>query len=158
MEVISGNLYQIESLTIELMEEHGLIENGWKFEWDKSLTFFGRCWHDSKKITLSKERLRNADIDDAKNTILHEIAHALVGSGNGHNKIWKAKAKSIGCNAKRCSNYKDNNLDHVAKYKAVCSFCNKSHYQFRKTKLDRSCNGCSSKFDWKYVLTFHKIK
>ena len=39
-----------------------------------------------------------------KNTILHEIAHAIVGYGvSAHGSEWKRMAMSIGCNGQRCS-------------------------------------------------------
>ena len=36
-------------------------------------------------------------------TILHEIAHALVGSHHKHDAVWKAKCKEIGCDPKATS-------------------------------------------------------
>ena len=33
---------------------------------------------------------------------MHEIAHALVRKGHGHDAVWKAKALSIGCDGQRC--------------------------------------------------------
>merc|ERR1719221_1146271 len=43
-----------------------------------------------------------------RNTMLHEIAHALVGpskerGGRAHDDTWKACAREIGCNGRRCS-------------------------------------------------------
>lgn len=34
---------------------------------------------------------------DITNTILHEIAHARVGPGRGHDEVWRAEARRIGC-------------------------------------------------------------
>ena len=38
--------------------------------------------------------------EEVKNTLLHEIAHALVGPGHRHNRVWRQKAREIGCDAK----------------------------------------------------------
>jgi hypothetical protein len=32
-----------------------------------------------------------------KNSILHELAHVLVGKGHGHDEIWFRKALDLGC-------------------------------------------------------------
>lgn len=53
----------------------------------------------SKNYINSKKKVKREDI---KNTILHEIAHALVGHKEGHNKVWKDKAIEIGCTGDRC--------------------------------------------------------
>ena len=61
---------------------------------------------------LSKKNLK-----EIKNTILHEIAHALVGPKHGHNEIWKQKALEIGCDAERCHYV----VFSKPKYKLTCS-------------------------------------
>ena len=45
------------------------------------------------------ESAPDADIDD---TLLHEIAHALVGKAHGHDQVWQAKAVALGCSGRRC--------------------------------------------------------
>ena len=39
---------------------------------------------------------REHDPDEVRDTILHEIAHALVGPGHGHDAVWKAKCVEVG--------------------------------------------------------------
>ena len=46
----------------------------------------------------------NANLDNIeaiKKTVLHEIAHAIVGYSHGHDKVWVSCCKSIGGNGKR---------------------------------------------------------
>ncbi len=40
--------------------------------------------------------------EEVKDTILHEIAHALVGKAHHHDDVWRAKALEIGCSGRRC--------------------------------------------------------
>ena len=54
--------------------------------------------------TLESNHYQIEDKDVNKDTILHEIAHALVGPSHGHNAIWRRKAREIGCSAMRCHN------------------------------------------------------
>jgi predicted SprT family Zn-dependent metalloprotease len=61
----------------------------------------GQCNCIKKEITLSKH-LTSQEEAKIHNTILHEIAHALVGAEAGHGPIWQKKAREIGCDGKRC--------------------------------------------------------
>jgi hypothetical protein len=40
-------------------------------------------------------------LDDIKNTILHEIAHAIVGENHGHRQVWQEKAIELGVKFRR---------------------------------------------------------
>src|SRR6266446_2222272 len=37
-------------------------------------------------------------------TLLHEIAHALIGKTHGHDQVWQAQAVVLGCAGQRCHN------------------------------------------------------
>ncbi len=96
-------IFILEKQAKEEMKKHGLV--GWTFEWNLRCTRkAGCCIYDTKTIEITKAYALKATKEEYKNTILHEIAHALVGYKNGHNKIWKSKAISIGCNGERCHN------------------------------------------------------
>ena len=50
-----------------------------------------------KKISFSRNFIKNSSKEDIQDTILHEIAHAIVGPKHGHDKVWKAMASKLGC-------------------------------------------------------------
>lgn len=83
-------------------EDHGLFD--WKFGFDKATSRAGCCHHRRKLITVTKCFVTNTSIDmkEIQNTILHEIAHAIVGKSHNHDAIWRQKAIKIGCDGKRC--------------------------------------------------------
>ena len=56
----------------------------------------------SGEISLSRHYVRHAEEAHIRDTILHEIAHALVGPRHGHDAVWRRKAREIGCTANRC--------------------------------------------------------
>jgi hypothetical protein len=56
----------------------------------------GSCSGNSHKISLQLDYCIHQEIEAIQNTILHEIAHAICGTENGHNIIWQEKAKELG--------------------------------------------------------------
>lgn len=66
--------------------------------------FLGLCSYRDKCIIISGHHIDLHPDAEIKNTIRHEIAHALT-PGMGHNEVWSAKAREIGCdNTLPCSN------------------------------------------------------
>jgi len=92
----------VRLLADRLLNKHELLEKGWRFSFDRAKRRAGSCKFSKKEITLAKAYAEQEDFKEIKNTILHEIAHALVGPRHGHNKIWRQKALEIGCDAERC--------------------------------------------------------
>lgn len=89
-----------KTLATDLLRLHGLTERGWRFELDRAKSRCGICYFDSKIISVSRNYVEEPTVpfDDIKNTILHEIAHAIAGHTAGHGDHWKQVARSIGCN------------------------------------------------------------
>lgn len=62
-----------------------------------SFPYLGLCSYKDQCIIISSHHLQIHPDEEIYNTVRHEIAHALVGHGNGHNEIWSEKAKEVGC-------------------------------------------------------------
>jgi hypothetical protein len=150
------DLVKAEQLALNLMYHHSLTNKGWRFQFDSAKRRFGCCKYHSKVITLSKELTSLNDETQVKDTILHEIAHALVGAGHGHNRVWQRKAIEIGCNGKRCYSI-DTVVTPKPNYIAVCPGCNREHKRMRRTRSNHSCGFCSNRYDERYKLNFKKI-
>ncbi len=135
------NLNEAKQLAELLMVKHGITQQGWRFEFDNARSRFGCCKYRTKRITLSKHLTELNGADKIKDTILHEIAHALT-QGHKHNHIWRRKALEIGCNGERCYSSKTVNTPD-SKYIAVCPNCNHVHKRHRASKLSWSCSRCS---------------
>jgi len=120
-------------LAIELMTMHGLIKSGWTFHFDHSQRRFGVCKYGRKEICLSwKLTIMNED-DEVKETILHEIAHALVPARAGHGRVWKEMAARVGANPVRCYDSKTVEAPKL-RFQGTCPTCGR---EFTKSRLPK---------------------
>lgn len=135
-----NNLHTVATIARELISAHGLT--GWRFEFDRAVRRMGCCKYKHRVISLSAPLSMRAPMDEIRDTILHEIAHALVGPGAGHGLVWYSKARSIGCNGKRCS---DVEIEEIpGKWQAVCPGCGRTFHKHRRPNLNRLriCRAC----------------
>jgi len=91
-----------EKLAITLMTEWGLIAKGWTFEYDMPSKRFGLCDYRRKKISINKLLTCLNEEPEVKETILHEISHAICGPHHGHNSYWRKIASAVGCKPTAC--------------------------------------------------------
>lgn len=144
-------LQETKSLALELMREHGLTYDGWTFRFTNARNQAGVCrWSRTKgnSIGLSKYLIPHMNEDKIKDTILHEIAHALVGHKHGHNIVWQRQARAIGCNGMRCysphkelNNYQET-LAVQSKYTYTCPTCDRKTAIHRMPKRSSACGKC----------------
>lgn len=132
-----------------LMLKHKLDD--WHFEFDGAKRRFGRCNQSRKLISLSVVLTDLNDEDKVKDTILHEIAHALLGAGHGHDRYFKMKCVEIGCAPKRT--YGDEVVVPKAKYIVKCPECGKTFHS-NKRRLKAWHKVCHSRLGsaCKYVV------
>lgn len=81
-------------LALELMKKHKLAS--WSLTIDHDRNFAGYTIHKNKEIGLSKYFLELNNKKEVRDTILHEIAHALLPEGVDHTTEWKKLALKLG--------------------------------------------------------------
>jgi predicted SprT family Zn-dependent metalloprotease len=118
------HLIDARNLAWDLMRHHGLADAGWRFRFDHARRRFGSCRYREKAVTLSRPlTLLNAE-PEVRDTLLHEIAHALC-PGDGHGRKWQAKCREIGARPVRC--YTDDAVASppraAARYRYGCRGC-----------------------------------
>jgi predicted SprT family Zn-dependent metalloprotease len=172
-----GTISDVQNLAIELMRaEYTIVTSkgthtispfkiGYCFGFNSRKRAFGLCRYNIKKVELSLPLCtENLDKIDTriKNTILHEIAHALsvhvygIREGRGHGPKWKSIAKQIGCDGNRC--YDGDSVNKVkGKYSLVCDHCGYETPKHRKGSRLYACPKCCNehnggKFTEKYKL------
>jgi predicted SprT family Zn-dependent metalloprotease len=138
--------YDARQLAWDLMRQHGLLAAGWTFKFDHARRRFGSCRPRSRAITLSRPlTLLNGD-DQVRDTILHEIAHALT-PGDGHGPQWKAKCREIGARPQRC--YTDADVSSPprkpAPYRIGCVPCGWWVDRRRLTPRTLVCRTCRTR-------------
>jgi predicted SprT family Zn-dependent metalloprotease len=165
---------EIFALARELMQKHGI--GHWDLKWINSHSYAGLCWtyhwHTTPSLSRGKIELSWNFFEvfsdfDIKDTILHEIAHALTptpvqktSTGRTrriqHGAEWKAKAKEIGCTGQRCVS--ETAAKPKSKYKGICPNGHESNAN-RLTwgaKHGRSCGKCDNTFNPKYMFDWYR--
>ena len=147
----SNILEHIEKIANMLLEKHGLTKKGWVFGFDLAPVRAGICYYKKKVINLSISFCHSAKTDDILDTILHEIAHALVGSGFGHGPVWARKAREIGCTSMRCHSVKHTTHKWVGFCGEGCSQNKfwKRHRLSKTVRYHSYCNYCKHDISWK---------
>lgn len=93
------------AMTRDLIALHGLDGAGWKPALVNTKSILGQCAYGPKQIRLSTVYVDHNDYDCIRQTILHEIAHALHGPcykgarEKPHGRRWQLIARSIGVKA-----------------------------------------------------------
>lgn len=83
------------------------ICGNYTFKFNNNVSRAGVCKFSTDDLTgiieISRYYLNNPKTtpERLKNTILHEIAHAIAGPDAGHGPVWKRVAREIGCDAER---------------------------------------------------------
>lgn len=96
------DLVEAKALALDLMDEWLGETGGWTFRWTNAKRRFGHCTWSRKEIGLSRPLTRLNSVSHARDTILHEIAHAIAGRTAGHGPAWKQACRTVGCRPERC--------------------------------------------------------
>jgi len=86
-------------LANQLLEKHGLTD--WRFAFNTRKRAMGLCRYEEKRIELSIHFTVQNDEPAVRDTLLHEIAHALAGRAAGHGPRWRKICRQIGASPKR---------------------------------------------------------
>jgi len=121
------NLSDAQALAERLMQENGLTD--YRFQFDSACRRFGYCSWSRKVISLSKVLVQLNGEEQVRQTIVHEIAHALT-PGHHHDEVWKAVAIKLGDTGEKC--YRNSEVIRPEpKHIYACSNCG---LEFRRSK------------------------
>ncbi len=117
------------ALARELLAAHGLA--GWSFRFNRSKLNMGLCKYGPRSVELSAHFVEHNPDEAVRDTLLHEIAHALVGPGHGHDAAWKAMCRRVGARPERLS---FEAVMPLGRWRAVCGGCGALHHRHRRPK------------------------
>jgi hypothetical protein len=95
----AGQIEKTLEVGRKLLDEFGLHD--WTIQLDNSVERVGQCRPGKKEIGVSFYYLEESTWEEIEDTIRHEIAHALVGPGHGHDLTWKRKCIEVGAKPER---------------------------------------------------------
>ena len=87
-------LNNVAEMARRLMEEHGLAD--WTLAFVEAKRRLGDCHFGDRVIRISRAHALEGSEEQIRDTVLHEIAHAIAGPEAGHGPLWKATARRIG--------------------------------------------------------------
>ncbi|MCF7845632.1 MAG: SprT-like domain-containing protein [Candidatus Peribacteraceae bacterium] len=138
------NLATTATLARQLLGHYGL--SGWNFRFDRARRRFGCCNFATKTISLSKVLAELNSPAKVRDTLLHEIAHALVGPRHNHDSIWKDKIAEIGGKPK--ARFRETEVViPKSKFAAVCPNCQREFPVFRRSTKKVACRDCCRRFN-----------
>ncbi|WP_435741688.1 SprT-like domain-containing protein [Nocardioides sp. SYSU DS0663] len=143
------DLEQALGMARELMDEHGLV--GWTVVLDRAKRRAGVCRPGLRQIGLSAPLTQLHGVAEVRDTVLHEIAHALVGAHHGHDAVWRATALRIGCSGRRCTDPGAGTID--GDWVGTCPAGHRVS-RHRRPPRPASCSRCSRGFDRAHLLTW----
>lgn len=121
------DLNRVTELAESLMNQHGLSD--WNFSLNKSKRMLGVCKPSKRSIELSTTYAAQNSEEHVTDTVLHEIAHALVGIEHGHDNIWKEMCITLGCSPKACDSTA---ILPEGAWQARCPGCLQSFHRHRR--------------------------
>lgn len=154
------DLQDAEDLAHNLLDEHNLSYT-WTFGFDNAVERSGLCSYRRNHISLSRHYVRAVDEREVRDTILHEIAHALCGKEHNHDDVWRLKHISIGGSGRRTS---PDYADAPPRWEGTCPNCGNRYTRHRLAKgvKTRACTPCcdtlaGGKWDKKFQLQWKKV-
>ncbi len=146
------DLWAASSLARRLMDEHGLQR--WAFRFNHRKRALGLCVHHERRIELSLPFVRANDEELVRDTVLHEIAHALAGFDAGHGPVWKEVCRRIGAKPERCC---DKAAMPAGTWRAACPSCGREYHRHRRPArhCTYACRACGHE---RGALTFRQTR
>ena len=134
------------SMARELMDGHGL--RGWRLDFDRARRRAGVTRYAERTSSLSSRIVPLCTVDQVRDTVLHEIAHALVGPEHGHGPVWKKTAVELGALPRATAR------GLPTPPAPWVGRCPEGHTveRFRRPRSPVSCAKCSPRFDKRFQL------
>ena len=143
-------LAAVAALGDELLGLHRSVSGlhvDWAFGFDLSPVRAGVCRYADRRIELSVSYCLGASLDEIADTILHEIAHAIVGKAHNHDAVWHAKAREIGGTGERTHDVQHSEARWLGE--CACGVRWQRQRLHRRLRRGAVCPACRSEIAWR---------
>lgn len=139
-----------------LREAHEVFSSvglhGWRLSFTQHREYYGICFKDTKEVRFSAPWFLVFTPEQRLNVIIHEAAHAIVGTHRQHGPSWAKKCQELGLNNPYDNFMVSPKLTQKAfTWNGECANgC--QHYRYRlNPEFDYVCGSCdtNSLIEWK---------
>lgn len=141
--------HELRRTAEDLIARH--LDATWTFAFDNAKRRAGACDYTRRRITVSRYLSARYDDESNRQTLLHEVAHALAGARAGHGAAWKRIARSLGYTG-GVTHHGETATD-LAPWVGVCPAGHVA-YRHRAATRATSCARCSRTFDERFLLVW----
>lgn len=131
------SLTELEQYANALLREHNLHD--WTFGYDRATRRAGQCDYTRRRITVSRRLMQLYSPHEARDVVIHEVAHALAGKEAGHGPVWREVALRLGGTARARISPQAPRLP--ARWKGVCQ-CGITFERMRRPAPNIVCRAC----------------
>ncbi|MCR2784887.1 MULTISPECIES: SprT-like domain-containing protein [unclassified Microbacterium] len=141
----------VRRMAQELIAAH--LDDSWSFAFDHAKRRAGLCNYRDKRISVSRYLSARDDDEANRQTLLHEVAHALAGARAGHGPTWRRTAQGIG--------YTGGVTHHGEPANELAPWvgrCPAGHVAYRHRRVTRavSCARCAPTFDTRFLFQWQR--
>jgi hypothetical protein len=129
------------------------LDASWSFAFDNAKRRAGLCDYRAKRISVSRYLAARYDDETNRQTLLHEVAHALAGPQAAHGPAWKRTARSLGYVGG--TTHSGETATELAPWVGVCP-AGHIAYRHRKPARLTSCVRCAPRFDERYLFDWSR--
>lgn len=145
-----NDLAVVREWALTVMASFDLAE--WEFTFTRGKRTLGVCYSIRQVIGLSVYLVQGNDKEVVRDVLLHEISHALT-PGHGHDEVWKAMCREIGCRPVRCCNAPIS--VPAGRWRATCG-CGKTFRRYRRPQrmtgwFCKRCGRVRGALVWKQI-------
>ncbi|KHK99553.1 hypothetical protein LK09_02725 [Microbacterium mangrovi] len=142
-----SDLQDVRTWADALITAH--LDDSWSFGFDNAKRRAGACNYTQRRITVSKYLAARYDDETNRQTLLHEIAHALAGSDARHGPRWRRIASGLGYRGG--VTHQGETAVELAPWVGVCP-AGHTVYRHRRPTRVLSCAKCAARFDPRHAF------
>lgn len=144
-----SDLSEVRRLAEQLIAAH--LDASWWFAFDNAKRRAGLCDYERHRISVSRYLAARFDDDQNRQTLLHEVAHALAGAEARHGARWRAVAAGLGYTGG--TTHRGETATELAPWVGVCPAGHVA-YRHRKASRATSCAKCAPRFDERFLFSW----